>query len=644
MKSSPQLEGGATPRAGAAPHYPAAPGAAERRRLLREWNDTAADYPRHRCVHDIFADHAAATPEATAVVCGERRLTYRELDRQANRLARHLRCEGVGPEIVVGLAVERSPEMVVALLGILKAGGAYLPLDPAYPAERLAWMLRNSGARLALAAASTAETLAGQGVRLLRLDAEEAAIAAHPADPPPSGATADNLAYLMYTSGSTGEPKGIAVVHYNISRLVIGANYVDIGPGEVFLQLAPLAFDAATFEIWGALLNGATLALYPDRFVDFNKLERTIAQHRVSILWLTAGLFHRIVDQRPSILAPVRQLLAGGEALSAPHVRRMLELFPGCRVINGYGPTECTTFSVCCRVGGAQSIGATVPIGRPVSNARAYVLGPDLELLPIGTAGELCLGGDGLARGYFNNPALTAERFVADPFGPPGGRLYRTGDLVRHRADGELEFLGRLDRQVKVRGFRIEPAEVEGALLSLPGIRQALVAALPDAAGDKRLVAYLVGDSGGAPERRELLADLRARLPEYMLPAGFVMLDELPLTPNGKVDRAALPPPEWAPASRRRPGAPQTPIEKAVAAIWSSVLKREDIRVGDDLIALGGGGAALADALARIGERFGVALEADPPDATAPHAKVTVAALVNRVRSMLTNSEHRERG
>ena len=611
--------------------------AAEHTRLLHEWNDTACDYPRDRCVHEIFAERAAATPEAPAVVCSDRRLTYGELDREANRLAHYLRAHGVGPEIVVGLCVERSMEMVVGLLGILKAGGAYLPLDPAYPHGRLAYMLRDLGVRLVLAAASTAEVLAAHDVRLLRLDAERAAIRVCPADAPESGAAAGNLAYVMYTSGSTGEPKGIAVVHYNVSRLVIGANYVDIEPNDVFLQLAPLAFDAATFEIWGALLNGATLALYPYPFVDFNKLKEVIEDAGVSILWLAAGLFHRIVDQCLPILAPVEQLLAGGDALSAPHVKRVLEELPGCRVINGYGPTECTTFSVCGRITGPDAIGARVPIGRPVSNARAYVLGPDLELLPIGTPGELCIGGDGLARGYVNNPALTAARFVADPFGPPGGRLYRTGDLVRHRPNGDLEFLGRLDRQLKVRGFRVEPGEIEGALLSHPAIHQAVVVAQPDTAGDKRLIAYVVGDSGGVPERRQLLAHLKARVPDYMLPAGFVMLDELPLTPNGKVDHAALPPPDWAPASRRRTGAPQTPIEKAVADIWSSVLKIDDIRVTDDFLALGGADAALADALARIGTRFGVALEAGPPG-----AGVTVAGLVNRVRSMLTNCEHRE--
>ncbi len=365
--------------------------------------------------------------------------------------------------------------------------------------------------------------------------------------------------------------------------------------------------------------------------------ESVIAEEGVSVLWLTAGLFHRIIDECPSILAPVKQLLAGGDALSAPHVRRAIELLPGCRVINGYGPTECTTFSVCRRLTAADAAGATVPIGRPVSNARAYVLGADLELLPIGAAGELCIGGDGLARGYLNNPALTAERFVENPFGPPGGRLYRTGDLVRYRPDGVLEFLGRLDRQIKIRGYRIEPGEIETALLSYPAVRQALVVARPDGAGDKRLIAYLVGDSGAVPEPDFLLAELKTRLPAYMAPAAVVMLDALPLTPNGKVDHEALPPPEWLPARRRRPGAPRTALEKAVAEIWSSALDVDDLRVTDDFFERGGSATGFADALARLGWRFGVVL-----DPAADGISPTIASLVNHLRLKLGNSANRE--
>ena len=306
-------------------------------------------------------------------------------------------------------------------------------------------------------------------------------------------------------------------------------------------------------------------------------------------------------------------------------------------MINGYGPTECTTFSICCRLTAADAAGATVPIGRPVSSAQAYVLGADLELLPIGAAGELCIGGDGLARGYFNNPVLTAERFVENPFGPPGSRLYRTGDLVRYRPNGVLEFLGRLDRQIKIRGYRIVPAEIETALLSYPAVRQALVVARPDGAGDKRLIAYLVGDSGAVPEADELLADLRTHLPAYMAPAAIVMLDALPLTPNGKVDQEALPPPQWLPARRRRAGAPRTPIEKTVAEIWSSVLNLDDLRVTDDFFERGGSAAGFAEALARLGRRFGVVL-----DPAADGVRPTIASLVNHLKRKLANGANLE--
>ena len=492
---------------------------------------------------------------------------------------------------------------------------------------------------LVLASAATASSFAEHGVGLVQLDADRAAIAQQPVSAPESRAAADNLVYLMYTSGTTGTPKGIAVVHYNVSRLVKGANYVDIQPSDVFLQLAPLSFDAATFEIWGALLNGAKLVLYPDGLLDFTILKRIIQDNGVSILWLTAGLFHQIVDQCLPILAPISQLLAGGDALSAPHVKLAIERLDGCQVINGYGPTECTTFSVCCRVAGAASIGPSVPIGRPVSNAQAYVLDPELDPVPAGAPGELYIGGDGLARGYFDRPGLTSERFVANPFGPPGSRLYRTGDLVRYSADGNLEYLGRLDRQLKVHGFRIEPAEIEAALLSHPDIRQAVVVAQPEPAGDKRLIAYVVGDSGLVPEEDRLRAYLRVRLPGYMVPAAFVALDELPLTPNGKVDRAALPPPQWRPARLRRPGMPRTPIERAVAEIWSEALQLDSIRVADTFFELGGTGPALAEVLKSISKRFGIVL-----DGCASSRDVTVSGLVNLVRRKTSNGIDREVG
>ena len=600
---------------------------AVRQRLLFDWNESQADYPRERCIQELFAEQAARTPDANALICGNEQLTYAELDGRSNRLAHRLRRLGVGPEVIVGLCLDRCVHMIVALLAILKAGGAYLPLDPSYPEERLAYMIRDSGAHLVLIGEDDRVARAGLPAELIVLD--KASLAEETTDAPACGVVAENLVYVMYTSGSTGTPKATGIVHYNVTRLVRGANYVDIKPDDVFLQLAPLAFDAATFEIWGALLNGAKLVLYPDSLLDLTKLKRLIADNGVSILWLTAGLFNRIVDESPSLLAPVRQLLAGGDALSVPHVKRVLAELP-CGVINGYGPTECTTFSVCFRVPGADAIETTVPIGRPVSNAQAYVLDDALELVPPGEAGELYIGGDGLSRGYFRRPGLTAERFVANPFGPPGTRLYRTGDLVRHREDGTLEFLGRADRQLKVRGYRIEPGEIEAALLSLSGVRQALIAALPDALGDKRLVAYLTGESGALPETAELRAALKAKLPDHMVPSAFVVLDELMLTPNGKVDRGALPAPDWRPARNATRGSPRTIIEKKIAQIWSEILGIEDIGVRDDFFVVGGTREKFADAVARISAYFGVRV---------PLEKTVLAAMVNfvRVNAVRTN-------
>ena len=410
---------------------------------------------------ELFSAQAARSPDAVAVVFGEQRLSYAALDARANQLAHHLRRLGVGPEVVVGLCVERSLEMLVGLLGILKAGGAYLPLDPSYPSARLAFMLEDARAPVLLTQAALLDQLPAYGARIVQLDADWPAIARQPATAPGNTLHPHNTAYVIYTSGSTGTPKGVVVSHHNVVRLVHQANYVDLTADDVFLHLAPLAFDASTFEIWGALLNGARLVIYPDGVVDLARLRSVIAQQQISVLWLTAALFHQVVDEDVEALAGVRQLLAGGDVLSAAHVRRVIEALPGCTLINGYGPTEGTTFSACYAVPDVAAIADTVPIGRPITNTQVYVLDGGLEPVPIGVVGELYVAGMGLGRGYVGRCGLTAERFVANPFGPAGSRMYRTGDLARWRHDGVLEFLGRADHQVKLRGFRIEPGEIE---------------------------------------------------------------------------------------------------------------------------------------------------------------------------------------
>jgi amino acid adenylation domain-containing protein len=588
---------------------------AERGRLLVEWNATARAYPRDACVHQVFEARAAETPDAVAVVYGDERLTYRELDRWANRLAHHLQELGVGPEVRVGIALERSIELVPALLGVLKAGGAYVPLDPSNPERRLAFMLADAQVPVLVTNRRMEERLGAHGVRVVRLDADRPRIAAASPERVGSVAGAESLAYVSYTSGSTGSPKGVAVPHRAVVRLVRGTSYARLTPDEVLLQLAPVSFDASTFEIWGALLSGARLVVAPAGALSLAELGRTLGEHGVTTLWLTAGLFRRMVGEQLEDLRGVRQLLAGGDVLSVPHVRRVLGRLPECRLVNGYGPTEATTFSCCYPAPRplAESCDS-LPIGGPIANARVYVLDPDLNPAPTGVPGELYIGGDGLARGYLGRPGLTAERFVPDPFGAePGSRLYRSGDRARWLPEGALEFLGRLDQQVKVRGYRIEPAEVEAALAEHPAVREVAIVARADPAGEKHLVAYVVpreeGDEG-APPAAELRGFLQGRLPGYMVPAAFVVLGALPLTPSGKLDRAMLA--TLAPAAGAGLGpsagfvAPRTTVETVLAAIWAEVVGVSRVGVHDNFFALGGDSLQAMRVVSRIRDQFAV--------------------------------------
>jgi amino acid adenylation domain-containing protein len=582
-------------------------GADERTLLLEGWNDTAADYPREQSLHALFAAQAARTPDATAVVFEDEVLSYAALDARSSQLAHHLRDLGVGPEVVVGLCLERSIQMVVALLAILKAGGAYLPLDPDYPAERLAFMLADAQAPVIVSQTSLADRLPEGAARRVCLDEDSARISRRPTTPPVVASESGNLAYVIYTSGSTGTPKGAGISHQAVARLVLETDYVELGAQAVVLQMAPLAFDAATFEVWGPLLNGARLVIAPDRHVDITRLGELIARAKIDMLWLTAGLFNQIVDLNVQILAPVRQLLVGGEALSGPHLRRFRQALGACRIVNGYGPTEGTTFTATYQVDEVEAGALSVPIGRPIANTRVYVLDQGLEPTPIGVAGELYIAGDGLARGYLNRPGLTAERFMACPFGTAGSRMYRTGDLARWRADGELEFLGRIDHQVKIRGHRIELGEVEAALLGHPGVAQAVAIVREDEPGDKRLVAYVVAAGDEAPDVGGLRAHLKQSLPDYMIPQAIVGLEALPLTPNGKIDRKALPVPEGRPEGLDYV-APRTPVEETLAGIWAEVLKIDRVGVHDNFFELGGHSLLATRVTALVRERLGVEL------------------------------------
>ena len=599
----------------------------EIQRLLMVWNETSSDFPKDRCVHELFADQAARRPNSQAVVMGDGCLTYAELDSRANQVAHYLQTKGVGPEVVVGLCIERSLEMMIGLLAILKAGAAYLPLDRNYPQEHLAYLLKDAGVRTVLTSTETEAVLKSCGVPTVILSLESNLFVKQPTTPLVSRASFENLAYVMYTSGSAGKPKGVGVTHYNISRLVRNTNYVQINANDVFLQLAPVTFDAATFEIWGALLNGAKLVLYPpDVIIDLLKLKSVIHKAGVSILWLTSGLFNSIVDADAMILAPIKQLLVGGDVVSATHVRRLLEQISTCQVINGYGPTEGTTFSVCFPIPNLSAIHATVPIGRPISNTTVYVLDPDFKPVPVGATGELYIGGEGLARSYFHRPDLTGESFLPNPFAGFGSRLYRTGDTVRYSEDGVLDFVGRLDFQVKVRGHRVEPEEIETALLSHPEILQAAVVTQSEPRGDKRLVAYIVGADHTGPDLAKVREDLRRHLPEYMIPSVFIPLGALPLTANGKVDRRALPSSEER-ANRQPAG---STVEETVGEICASALGIRTVGLDEDFFDLGGTSLALINVVVEMGKRF-----AFPLDTSIVTGGATVRALAQAVRERM---------
>jgi amino acid adenylation domain-containing protein len=602
---------------------------AQRHQLAAEWNDTAVGIGEET-LGELFLRQVKRVPEAVAVSFRNKQVSYGELARRSGSLALRLRERGVGPEVPVGLQMERSIELVVAILAVVRAGGVYVPLDPAYPRERLEMLIADSGARVVLgrgAAGSCGPASSGA-------PRSQSPVLGpgrpHSSVEPLAGGTAEQLAYLIYTSGSTGVPKGVAVPHRAVARLILGANYVTLSGADRIAQVSTPSFDAATFEIWGALLTGARLVVFPPGARSLAELGREIRQSEVTVLWLTAGLFHQMVESHLEDLIGVGQLLAGGDVLSPMQVARLRRSLPGCRLINGYGPSEGTTFTCCYWVEVADP-GSPVPIGRPISNTTATVLDRELRPVPIGVAGELCAGGLGLARGYWGDPARTAEKFVPDAGGAvPGERLYRTGDRVRLWADGRVEFLGRLDRQVKVRGFRVEPGEVEAALAGHPGVRAAAVDVRPEPGGGRHLVAWVVGEVPALELRRYLLA----KLPEHAVPVAFFPLSGLPLTPQGKVDRKALSeavePAGGEPADAAGEGdAPRTPFEEVLAAIWAEVLGRERVGVSEDFFALGGHSLLATRVASRVRSAFGVEFPLselfEAPTVTALAARIEAA-------------------
>ncbi len=524
--------------------------------------------------------------------------------------AHRLRRLGVGPDTPVAICLERSCELVIGLLAISKAGGAYVPLDLAFPKERLRFILDDTRAPVLLTERRLREALPEHSTRAVYLDFGPGTPDPQDDTDPPCVVDAEDLAYIMYTSGSTGTPKGVAVPHRGVVRLLFGVDYAKLEGGRTILQMAPAAFDASTFEIWGALLHGGRCVLAPGRLPAFDLLGDLLRRHEVDTVWLTATLFNAVIDEAPEILAGVRQLLIGGEALSIPHVRRALELLPATALINGYGPTEATTFACCHRIPRMLPEGlASIPIGKPIANTTIYLLDPSGRPVPIGVPGEIHIGGPGVALGYWDRPGSTAERFIPDRFGTvPGARLYRTGDLGRYLMDGDIEFLGRLDDQVKIRGFRVEPGEVEAAIRRHTAVRAVAVVAGDEPRGTgRRLIAYVVPGGDGAPTDRELRGFLSRSLPDHMVPSAVVFLDELPSSPNGKVDRRRLPSPESPRADVGRPFAlPRTVAEATLVGIFAELLGCERVGVDDDFFDLGGDSLLAMRAAARARQALGV--------------------------------------
>ena len=566
--------------------------AAERRLLVEQFNATAAEYPQDRLVHEMFEAQVARAPTAIAAICAEQTLTYTELNQRANRLARYLLLRGVRAGDCVPVIMARSLEMLIAQLAVIKAGAAYLPIDPATPVDRQVFMVKDCQPRCGLSLQEPPAELRELEVQwvcafepgspLQSLSAENLAREA--------GVTSDAPIYVMYTSGSTGTPKGVLIPHRGVTRLIVNAKYIDIGPTDCFTHSSNPAFDAATFEIWGTLLNGARLVVVPQPvLLDSAAFAALIEEHQVTVLWITIGLFTQYADVLVNVLPRLRYVITGGDVVDPELIRRVLRSGPPQNLFNAYGPTECTTFTTTYPIRTLDDVPHSIPIGRPITNTSVYILNRQLRPVPIGVAGEMFVGGPGVALGYLNRAELTSERFVQDPFSAdPTARLYRTGDLARWRADGNIEFLGRNDRQVKLRGFRVELDEIEARALQITGIREAAVIVREDVPGQKRLVAYITTEPGAALGVSDIRDHLAGVLPDFMVPAAIVSLPRMPLTANGKLDRRTLPAPEVDAYVVRSFEAPQGELEQTLAAIWQEVLQVHPIGRGDNFFELGG--------------------------------------------------------
>ena len=586
--------------------------------MIQRLNPTPTTSSPGQCLHEWFAEQAKKTPESTAVVCEDKRLTYRELNQRANQLARHLRKSGVGSETPVALCLERSADMLVALIGVLKAGGLYVPMDPAYPKERLKFMLEDTRAPVLLTQANLRARLPATSASVICIDAEWAKIETQWGEDLPEALPPDRGAYVIYTSGSTGNPKGVVVTHHNVVRLFEQTQpWFGFNSNDVWSLFHSSTFDFSVWEIWGALLYGGKLIIVPylvsrtpDEFYQF------LGDHEVTVLNQTPSAFRQLIwaeaNSRQQRKLNLRYVICGGEALELQSLKPWFERHGDeqPRVVNMYGITETTvhvTYRVIRKADLESGVGSI--IGMPIPDLRLYLLDPALQPVPVGVVGELCVGGAGLALGYLNRPELTSQKFIRDPFSrQPGARIYRSGDLGRYTASGELEYLGRMDEQVKIRGFRVELGEIESVLNNHPALRESVVVAHPSSSGSYRLVAYGVPRQE-MPPSEELRKHILNSLPDYMAPELYIPLQRIPLTANGKVDRRALPSPDSAPKSKSRATIlPGTPMEQIIAGLWREVLGMEQVGLDDNFFVLGGHSLSATQVMARLGAALNLEL------------------------------------
>jgi amino acid adenylation domain-containing protein len=569
-------------------------------------SDTWTAYQKGPSIHQLFERQAAQTPDTVAVQFGAEQMSYQELNRRSNQLAHHLRRLGVIEGMLVGVCMERSMEMVVGLLGVLKTGAAYLPLDPNYPSERLSFMLEDAEAHVLLTQQRLLERSPARKAQTLCIDSAWEMIARESDQNPDVVGAGESPAYVMYTSGSTGRPKGICIPHRAVRRLVLNTDYVRLEPSDRVGQVSNFSFDAATFEIWGALLNGAKLVIVAkDVVISPRDFASQIERQSINTMFLTSALFNQMAREVPDGFGSMKHLLVGGEAVDPKWVREVIRHGRPQRLLNAYGPTESTTFAAWHLIEQVEECDQTVPIGMPIANTEIYLLDLNMRLTPVGVSGELYIGGEGLAYGYINHPEQTAEKFVPHPFGEDGARLYKSGDMARYLADEAIECLGRIDQQVKLRGHRIELREVEAALAQHESVSDSVVVVKEGTPGEKRLVAYIVGWPDATISGDLLRNHLKEKLPDYMIPSAFVALGALPLTVNGKVDRRALSELD-TPGERRLQESelPRTAVEEVIAILWAEVLGAERVGVQDDFLELGGHSLLLTRLASRLQEAF----------------------------------------